>query len=280
MVKICICQLIKDEQRYMQEWIDFYISLGICKFILFEDYNSSSHNEVLSKYGDKVILYKLLDVLNDEEKQRLTTSYIRQNPVWKCFYRLHKDEFDACLFIDVDEFLLCDRDAFINEVQNHIDDPLIKAISYTWLTITASGHIRDPYPNQTYSLKNTYKEILVRPIKDLNTNKKLLIYLKKLDSENDFLVPHNLRNQEYHHISTIRLRHYLTKSWDEFKWRIYNRGELFNNSFSRKKELFFDINQDLAYKKDELLEECKDLNPKYNTNEELIKYLNNKCDQY
>ena len=149
MIKICICQLIKDEQRYIQEWIDFYISLGICKFILFEDYNSSSHNEVLSKYGDKVILYKLLDVLNDKEKQRFIRSYLRQDPVWKCFYRLHKNEFDACLFIDVDEFLLCDRDEFINEVQNHIDDPLVKAITYTWQTITASGHIRDTYPNQS-----------------------------------------------------------------------------------------------------------------------------------
>lgn len=155
--------------------------------------------------------------------------------MWKCFYRLHKDEFDACLFIDVDEFLLCDKDEFINEVQNHIDDPLVKAISYTWLTITASGHIRDPYPNQSYSLKNTYKEILVRSIKDLNENSKLLIYLKKLDSENDFIAPHTLINQEYHHISTIRLRHYLTKSWDEFKWRIYNRGELSTTVFQEKK---------------------------------------------
>ena len=32
MIKICVCQIIKDEQRYIQEWIDFYINLGICKF--------------------------------------------------------------------------------------------------------------------------------------------------------------------------------------------------------------------------------------------------------
>lgn len=277
MIKICVCQIIKDEQRYIQEWIDFYINLGICKFILFEDYNSTSHKEVLAKYGDKVILYKLVDILDDEEKQYLITSNpLRQDVVWKCFYRLHKDEFDACLFIDVDEFLWCNRDKFINEVQNYIGDPSVKAISYRWITITASGHIRDPYPNRIYSLQNTYKNFLRRLIKDLNRNKKLLIYLKKLDAESDFVAPHYLSDQKYQYKSTIRLRHYLTKSWDEFKYRIYNRGAQSNRSFSRKIEQFFDINQDLAYKKDELLEECKDLEPKYNTNEELIEYLNNK----
>ena len=61
MLNICICQLIKDEQIYIEEWIDYHLNLGISKFVLFEDYNSTSHLEVLSKYGNKVILYIIQD---------------------------------------------------------------------------------------------------------------------------------------------------------------------------------------------------------------------------
>ena len=117
MLNICICQLIKDEQRYIEEWIDYHLNLGISKFVLFEDYNSTSHSEVLSKHGNKVILYKLLDVLNDDE---------------------------------------------------------------------------------------------IKVIKDNN-------------------VVH----------SNIRLKHYLTKSWDEYKWRIYERGEPADEYYSRRIEHFF-----------------------------------------
>ena len=145
MLNICICQLIKDEQRYIEEWIDYHLNLGISKFVLFEDYNSTSHSEVLSKYGNKVILYKLLDVLNDDE---------------------------------------------------------------------------------------------IKVIKDNN-------------------VVH----------SNIRLKHYLTKSWDEYKWRIYERGEPADEYYSRQIEHFFEINDDLIQYKEQLLNECKGLKSKHNINE-------------
>ena len=43
MLNICICQIIRDEQRYLEEWINHYLNLGINKIILFEDVNSNSH---------------------------------------------------------------------------------------------------------------------------------------------------------------------------------------------------------------------------------------------
>lgn len=273
MLNICICQLIKDEQRYIEEWIDYYLNLGISKFILFEDWNSSSHADVLAKYGDKVILHKYDDIVNDEDKSNFTE--VRQEIIWSCFYRLYKDCFDACLFIDPDEYLNCTKEEFLSEAEYFKNDPNVYTIRYHWLTRTASGHIKDPYPNQKYSLVKTYKNILPGynmtekfeneyEGRDYNIQCKHLIYLSKLSNKTDFQAPHgNANNIKYEQLSLFRLNHYLTKSWDEFKYKLYQKGEQVKY-WGRNIEQFFIINKDLIPFKDELMKECESLQYKYN----------------
>lgn len=266
MLNICICQLIKDEQRYIEEWIDYYLNLGISKFVLFEDWNSTSHFDILSKYGNKVILYKLLDILNDDEKQIIKDhNKLRQIAVWNCFYRLHKNDFDYCLFIDPDEYLYCSKNEFINELEYFINNTNAKFIRYKWKCITASGYIKDPYPNQKYSVINTYKEHYQNESSELNNNFKCLIFLKRINNQNDFNpIPHGPYKYDWVHYSPIPIYHYLTKSWDEYKWRLFEKGEQTSLDFSRKIESFFEINKDLLPYKEQLLKECENLEYKYN----------------
>lgn len=58
MLNICICQLIKDEQRYIEELIDYHLNLGINKIILFEDVNSKSHKHITSNI--KMLFYMII----------------------------------------------------------------------------------------------------------------------------------------------------------------------------------------------------------------------------
>lgn len=114
-MNICISTIIKDEQLYLENWIKYHLNYGISKFILFEDKNSISHQEICDKFGDKVKLIKLWDVVTDYE---LTTTQDGITDItWRCFYRLYKDKFDACLFIDPDEFLNCSPEEFSNEIE-------------------------------------------------------------------------------------------------------------------------------------------------------------------
>ena len=133
--------------------------------------------------------------------------------------------------------------------------------------MTASGHIKDPYPNQIYSLKDTYTKIMTSNFRDLNINKKSLIYLRKIKSHWDFHAPHGPWEGDNVVHSNIRLKHYLTKSWEEYKWRIYERGEPADEYYSRRIEHFFEINDDLIQYKEQLLNECKGLKSKHNINE-------------
>lgn len=272
MLNICICQLIKNEHRYIEEWIEYYLNMGISKFILIEDWNSRSHKDILAKYGDKIILHKYDDIVIDEDKTYFND--LRQQIIWASFYRLYKDKFDCCFFIDPDEYLNCSKKEFLTEVEYFYDNPNIYSISYKWLTRTATGWIRDPYPNQIYSVVNTYTDILPGynlyykyeeyGNKDYNFNCKHLIYLNKLKTVKDFYAPHgDTKYFQYVQESLFRINHYLTKSWEEYKYRLFDKGEQVKK-WARNPDDFFLINKDLLPYKEQLLNECKSQNAKYN----------------
>ena len=44
---ITIFTNIKDEHRYLKQWIDYHINLGFEEFILFEDEGSKSHENII-----------------------------------------------------------------------------------------------------------------------------------------------------------------------------------------------------------------------------------------
>jgi len=264
MLNICLCQLIKDEQRYIEEWIDHYINLGVSKFMLFEDWNSSSHANVLLKYGDKVKLQSILDIATPERIRNIKET--RQEVIWEYVYNNYKDKYDACLFVDVDEYISCNKNEFLEEVEN-IKNTDLKFIIYVWQTMTASGHIKDPHPNQKYSIVKTYTDKMNHEFKDLSYNSKSLIFMSKLDSWKEFDSPHGPGPCMNSYTSKFKLNHYLTKSWEEYKNRIYVRGEPVNKYYSRKIEHFFEINNDLLSYKNELLKECDGLISKHNVYE-------------
>lgn len=270
-MNICISAIIKDEQLYLENWIKYHLNYGISKFILFEDKNSISHQEICDKFGDKVKLIKLWDVVTDYE---LTTQEGISDITWRCFYRLYKDKFDACLFIDPDEFLNCSPEEFSSEIEYFKNDNDVWSIKYIWLTRTADGHIKNPYNGKPYSLFNTYKKQLngynmfskfnsKYNYHDYNMQGKHFIYLYKIDSVDNFIGPHGTGCNEQ--ISNFRLNHYLTKSWEEYKFRLFKRGEPIKK-WGRRIEDFFEINEDLLPYKEQLLKECE--NETYYYNEE------------
>ena len=137
--------------------------------------------------------------------------------------------------------------------------------------MTANKHIKDPHPGEKYSIIDTYTEKYEGNFNDLNGNSKFLIFLDHLNSYEEFNVPHGSLYLTYDTntvmISDVKLNHYLTKSWEEYKNRIYVRGEPGNRYWVRHIEDFFEINKDLLPYKEQLLKECSELKPKYNDHE-------------
>ena len=59
----------------------------------------------------------------------------------------------------------------------------------------------------------------------------------------------------------IYLRHYITKSWEEYVWKIYVRGMFY--PLHRKYDNFFEINEDMKDRKEELMRLADSIIEKY-----------------
>lgn len=235
--------LIKDEQRYLDEWIEHNLNIGFDKIVLYEEFNSSPHD--VSKYGNKVILLKTPDCYNDDEKAKFYKHTFRQHPVYDHFNRVYRSECDWFCFMDVDEFIE------IDDVRTIIDenyDQLIMKFKY----YSYSGYIADPYPGKIYSVKNTYTEVLADKTTDkiahlgfvwksLERSASELLFAKSEDAYN---IPHCMIdiNHEKSKFTDVRLAHYWTRSLDEYIYKLFNQGLLDNEWWSRKLENFFTYN--------------------------------------
>jgi len=98
-MKVCICCCAKKEEKYIKEWLDWHLSLGI-DHIFIADNNDSEYEyqleKILKNYIDekKITLYNYKDKINQV-----------QLPSYKQMYNDNKYKYDWLIFIDVDEFI-------------------------------------------------------------------------------------------------------------------------------------------------------------------------------
>jgi len=267
-MKLCTCTMIKDEHRYLREFIEFYLNLGFDYIILFEDINSKSHNDIVKEY-DNVVLFKLLDIANTNEINKIMNKEYRIGIMWEIFYRKFKNIFDGVFFIDVDEYINASKDEFLHYIKDIYENTNKHAIKFKWQTMSANGYISDPGNGAEYSLIDTYTQPMQSSFNDMNDNGKPMIFPNRLWDSYEFVrIPHgfgyvyygcypeeicNYFEETWQYDPPFRIRHYLTKSWEEYCNRLFVRGEMDNNSYSRKMHDFFIINPDLQDKENELI---------------------------
>jgi len=96
-IKICICTLGKEENRYIREFVEFYEKHGIDKIFLYDNNNvdGEKFDEVIKDYIKK----GFVEVLN----WRGTTK--TQFIILDDCYRRNKDYYDWLFFYDIDEYI-------------------------------------------------------------------------------------------------------------------------------------------------------------------------------
>ena len=78
---VAICSMIKDEQNYLKEWIEYHLSIGISCIYLYEDdiNNSSSHANICKEYQN-VYLDKFTNMITLNRRK-----INRQCELWNAF---------------------------------------------------------------------------------------------------------------------------------------------------------------------------------------------------
>lgn len=247
-MKTCICVIIKDEEEYLDEWISHHLQLGIDEIFLYEDYGSRSHSAITDSYADKVHLLPIDIIFNspDPSKNIKKNNERTQVQLFDYFPKMYKDKFDWILFNDVDEFLIL-KEPLHDLLKKYDDKP---GILLNWKWYGASGHINKPigkvmdnytkHATSTFDYHWAYKSFM--------NCKHFEKWEKAIHKVKGAVFP--LDNIGRH---TAWINHYFTKSWEEWKSKILERGD--NCPGNRKIEHFFHLNRDMLSLKKQLMSE-------------------------
>ena len=233
-MNIAIFTVIKDEQDYLNDFLEYHTKLGLHVFV-FEDLFSYSHKAICNKYKN-VFLHSVKELYSEDEIPKLIenrknkvptqTDYINRG--LKYVHSLSK--YDWCWLIDVDEYITSTEP--IPNVLRRFNDR--DAVLVYWKNYGCSGNVYRPqYDKPIY-------EIYTQPCgyelySDFKFYKitKFCVNLNKWNPSMKYWIHNAPRNwikadgtfkrTEIVH-EPLYLRHYITKSVEEFAHKLYVRG--------------------------------------------------------
>ena len=111
---IAICAIVKNENLYIREWVEYHKSIGISAIHLYDNNNIEHIEDVIGDYiRNKYVT--LHDVRGKEKGLVYDSEFINLQPhCYIEFYNEYSEKFDWICFIDVDEFII------INDIQEFL----------------------------------------------------------------------------------------------------------------------------------------------------------------
>ncbi len=265
----CILTVIKNEQEYLDEWIKYHLDLGIGHIFILEDIDSDSHKGITDKYGDKVSLNSVWSVLDEKaRKEAKEVKELNKYSVQHLYFRNglkylqkhYSDKYTWCFIIDNDEFItLQEPYEAIPDVLSEFKD--YEAVILSWKCFGASRRVYKP----NYSEKGVVETFTDESSASIPNQVKTCYKLKTFKDE--FLYSLHCPTDKCNWCNTdfskskaatynkIYLRHYITKSWEEYVWKRKTRGFVWGRE--RDFDFFFKFNQDMLPLRNELLKQAK-----------------------
>ena len=98
-LKVCICTLGKNENRYINEFVEYYKNYGVDKIYLYDnnDINGERFEDVISEY----IGTKYVELINWRGVKGNSTYY----EIMDSCYQKNHEQYDWLIFYELDEFL-------------------------------------------------------------------------------------------------------------------------------------------------------------------------------
>lgn len=223
-MKITICAIIKNEQRYLEEWIKHNLSIGFTDIHLYEDYGSLPHKDITSKYSN-VHLHSYSEVL--------LSNYVggdkKQMDLFTYFTNTYKSEYDWCAFIDPDEFIRLEEGYSLERLCSEYKD--YNGVMLQQKTYGANGHIKRP----SGGLQENYTaDTNVHEYHKVKFNMKTIVNFNK--DKIEFKGVHRVRGAVFtNYVNRLKqpmcykkawYDHYYTKSWEDWVERFTSRGDV------------------------------------------------------
>jgi len=131
---VAICAIVRNENRYLREWIEWHKSLGVEKFFIYDNGHGNDENP--------------RDVIGDDPQVVIMDWRDRdgntQCEAYDECYREHGSEFAWMGFIDIDEFVQSEMP--LPDVLNTLQADVV---AFSWRMMTDNGLVHyDPRPVQ------------------------------------------------------------------------------------------------------------------------------------
>lgn len=239
-----ICLLAKNENDYINEWLEWHLSLGFEHIFI---YDNESKIPIINSVDQKYIKY--CDFINWDKSK-----YNRhmQTEAYNHCLKNHRYDVNWIAFIDADEFIRILNDKNINDFLKDYEKYM--GLYVEWLTYNANGLIKKDI---TIPVRERFKELcdytllyktrgksIVQPrkINDMSVHFPVTSYNKSTVVDSDFNKV-DIRKKYDCPLDKIVIDHYFTKSYEEWCEKI-DKGSCCPLT-TRKMEEFFILNPDL-----------------------------------
>lgn len=215
---LSVATIIKDESKYLDEWLNFHLLQGIQHFYLYDNNSTDNTKAVLEKYQKVKNKRKSIITLIDwpEEPGQPTAMT----------HALKNCDSEWVAFIDADEFLHATRGTFVEHLYRLDRGYDCSAIAVHWLNFGTNGHIQ--YSPELVMERFTRRENKV------NDHCKSIVRIKDAIERGEDVHHFHVKGQiideagrilpkDYSltrgSADTLRINHYVTKSREEAAWR-------------------------------------------------------------
>ena len=258
-MRTAICTIIKNEHRFLKEWIDWHLGLGFDAIYLFEDKGSDSHESIVAEYSNVV-----LRRYEDDDKVKLILRHQensqKQTDLYNWFGDTYCNVFDWVAFIDIDEFITFadnyNLERLCKEFSKH------SAVLLNWRMMGASGHIKRPSCGVVEAYTQEEPPVEMDKMyfwKSFCNLSKWRGIQKVHDAVGAVNTNHNEDSSEWCY-DKVWINHYFTKSWEDWCYRIFERGGTLKAH--RFLSDFFDNNPSMEHLRKELMSSVAHLKPK------------------
>ena len=227
--KLSIMAIFKNEEEYLEEWLNHHINQGISHFYLYSNDPNMNKYQYLNKYTDYITLIEWVNKVNNGPNTI-------QRQAYEDCVKNYNEETEYLMMLDIDEFIISviPRTKVIDIINTNIDNKNTKAIKVQRYNFGSNGNKHKPYGTVMDNYKkhekicSSYKTIANLSYVDLSKKFYGVHDFPFLDRDgiiyNDYLsyryngYPSGCFEDKRNEIPLV-INHYFTKSYDEYLQR-------------------------------------------------------------
>lgn len=232
-MKVGLCCIAKLENQYIREFIEHYRDIGVDKIFIYD--NNDKDGELISDAVSDFIKSGFVDVIDYRGKK------LAQKPAYNECYKKHGKEYDWFLYFDCDEFLEITDGRNVKEFLTDKKYNGFQSIHVNWMVYGDGGHVtndgrplkeRIPEPVKPFNVERGYDFPDNNHIKTMVRGGLNVEFKNTPHTPTTKLKTCNCEGKEVNFSDTFQpycfdnayLRHYVTKTIEEYTKKKLNRG--------------------------------------------------------